>query len=293
MTQKRPSKAVESPTVGRWRYRVLAVLVLAIVYVVYSQRDAIELSPAQAQDDSPTVHNRARILRRIPHDTNHFVQGLQIVDDVLYEGTGLRGQSAMMKYAFNARLGTLDLLWRHELASDQFGEGVTVVGDTIYQLTWKAGVVNRYADGVSGPIQLDPWVNERDGWGVTWDGQHFITSDGSDTLSFRSMDDFSLVRNLRVHDSGRPVSRLNELEFINHKIWANVYMQPTIVVIDPDTGEVESVVDCRDLIEDARKSHARIDHLNGIAWDVASQSLYLTGKRWPWIYEVAVEPSDP
>ena len=131
--------------------------------------------------------------------------------------------------------------------------------------------------------------NDREGWGLTTDGQHLIASDGSAFLTFRSIADFSVEQTIEVRFQGKAIDRLNELEWIDGKIWANVWMTPFIVVVDPATGDVTSVIDCRNLVEDARASSPDIDVLNGIAWDATNRELYLTGKLWPWIYKVALD----
>ena len=131
--------------------------------------------------------------------------------------------------------------------------------------------------------------NDREGWGLTTDGHHLIASDGSAFLTFRSIKGFSVEQTIEVRFQGKAIDRLNELEWIDGKIWANIWMTPFIVVVDPATGDVTSVIDCRNLVEDARASSPDIDVLNGIAWDAANRELYLTGKLWPWIYKVALD----
>ena len=131
--------------------------------------------------------------------------------------------------------------------------------------------------------------NDREGWGLTTNGQHLIASDGSAFLTFRSIKGFSVEQTIEVRFQGKAIDRLNELEWIDGKIWANIWMTPFIVVVDPATGDVTSVIDCRNLVEDARASNPDIDVLNGIAWDAINRELYLTGKLWPWIYKVALD----
>ena len=231
----------------------------------------------------------ARIVQKIAHNPTHFVQGLQFDGDILWEGTGLYGESKLIKQRFNRTAGTLELLYEKALSSDDFGEGLAVLNDTLYQLTWKAGRVYRYDLSGKEPLLVESLRNDREGWGLTTDGQHLIASDGSAFLTFRSIADFSVEQAIEVRFQGKAIDRLNELEWIDGKIWANVWMTPFIVVVDPATGDVTSVIDCRNLVEDARASSPDIDVLNGIAWDATNRELYLTGKLWPWIYKVALD----
>ena len=230
-----------------------------------------------------------KILQRIPHNPKHFVQGLQLDGDILWEGTGLYGESKLAKHRLNRTDGTLELLYERALFSDDFGEGIAVLNDTLYQLTWKAGRVYRYDLSGKKPSPLEPLRNDREGWGLTTDGHSLIASDGSAFLAFRSAKDFSVQKTIEVRFQGKAIDRLNELEWIDGKIWANVWKTPFIVVVDAETGEVTSVIDCRSLVEDARASNPGIDVLNGIAWDISNRELYLTGKLWPWVYRVVLD----
>ena len=231
----------------------------------------------------------ARIVQKIPHNPKHFVQGLQFDGDILWEGTGLYGESKLIKQRFNRTAGALELLYEKALSSDDFGEGLAVLDDMLFQLTWKAGRVYRYDLSGKAPLLLKPMRNDREGWGLTPNGHHLIASDGSAFLTFRSITGFSVEQTIEVRFQGKAIDRLNELEWIDGKIWANIWMTPFIVVVDPATGNVTSVIDCRNLVEDARASNPDIDVLNGIAWDATNRELYLTGKLWPWIYKVALD----
>jgi len=235
----------------------------------------------------------AKILQRIPHNPKHFVQGLQLDGDILWEGTGLYGESKLAKHRLNRTDGTLELLYERALSSDDFGEGIAVLNDTLYQLTWKAGRVYRYDLSGKKPSPLEPLRNDREGWGLTTDGHSLIASDGSAFLAFRTAKDFSVQKTIEVRFQGKAIDRLNELEWIDGKIWANVWKTPFIVVVDAETGDVTSVIDCGSLVEDARASNPDIDVLNGIAWDTSNRELYLTGKLWPWVYRVVLDIKTP
>ena len=234
-----------------------------------------------------------KILQRIPHNPKHFVQGLQLDGDILWEGTGLYGESKLIKHRLDRTDETLEPLYERALSSDDFGEGITVLNDTLYQLTWKAGRVYRYDLSGKKPSPLEPLRNDREGWGLTTDGHSLIASDGSAFLAFRSAKDFSVQKTIEVRFQGKAIDRLNELEWIDGKIWANVWKTPFIVVVDAETGDVTSVIDCGSLVEDARASNPDIDVLNGIAWDTSNRELYLTGKLWPWVYRVVLDRKTP
>ena len=231
----------------------------------------------------------ARILQKIPHNPKHFVQGLQFDGDILWEGTGLYGESKLIKQRLDRTAGTLEPLDEKALSSDDFGEGLAVLNDMLYQLTWKEGRVYRYDLSGKELLLLEPLRNNREGWGLTTDGRSLIASDGSAFLTFHSITDFSLEQTIEVRFQGKAIDRLNELEWIDGKVWANVWMTPFIVVVDPATGNVTSVIDCRALVADAAESDPDIDVLNGIAWDATNRELYLTGKLWPWIYRAALD----
>ena len=230
-----------------------------------------------------------KILQRIPHNPKHFVQGLQMSGDILWEGTGLYGESKLIKHRLDRVDGTLELLYERALSSDDFGEGLAVLDKVLFQLTWKKRRVYRYDLSKQKPSPLEPLRNDREGWGLTTDGHSLIASDGSAFLAFRSAKDFSVQKTIEVRFQGKAIDRLNELEWIDGKIWANVWKTPFIVVVDAETGEVTSVIDCRSLVEDARASNPDIDVLNGIAWDISNRELYLTGKLWPWVYRVVLD----
>lgn len=229
-----------------------------------------------------------KMLNRIAHNPEHFVQGLQLHNDVFWEGTGIYGKSKLLKNQVD--WSTRRLILQHEigLPEGDFGEGIAIIGNTLFQLTWREGRVYQYDISGSVPVVIGVLFNDKQGWGLTSNGQQLIASDGSHILTIRSQEDFRVEDTIEVKIEGQVVGSLNELEFIDGKIWANVWKTPFIVVIDPATGRVVSVIDCRNLVSDARAFNPYIDVLNGIAWDKSNRRVYLTGKNWPWIYEVTL-----
>ena len=285
---------------SRRRLTIAALLAAILCIAAYTFRDHVSYLWMQSstvpqmnslfavQTDGVDIFE-ARVVRRIPHNRKHFVQGLQFDGDMLWEGTGLYGQSKLIKYRFDRAAGIVESVYETALPADIFGEGLAVLKGILYQLTWKEGHVYRYDLSGTQPLPLTPLSNDREGWGLTTDGQHLIASDGSAFLTFRSITDFYVAHAIEVQFQGKAIDRLNELEWIDGKVWANVWMTPFIVVGDPATGNVTSIIDCRALVEDAKASDPDIDVLNGIAWNVRNRELYLTGKLWPWIYQVVLD----
>jgi glutamine cyclotransferase len=228
-----------------------------------------------------------QIVNRYPHDPNAFTQGLvYYADDILYEGTGLEdGQSRLRKL----RLQNADepLQEIHLPDRDFFGEGIALWNDTIIQLTWRNHVV--YVYDRDSFHELRRFDNPREGWGLTHDGRHLIMSDGSSTVTFHNPDTFQVVRELPVHDAGQPVRKLNELEFIEGEIYANVWETDYIVRISPATGEVVARLDLTGL-----RPHSTLGDLgavlNGIAYDPTGRRLFVTGKDWPELFEIRQVP---
>lgn len=218
-----------------------------------------------------------------PHDPAAFIQGLQWVDGEFYEGTGLLERSSLRRV--EPETGTV--LQQIALDPQVFGEGITVVGDRIYQLTWQNHVGYVY-DRETFTL-LRTWEYPTEGWGLTYDGQRLIMSDGSATLMFIDPDTLERIGQIPVTDGGQPVSELNELEYINGSVFANVWQTNDILRIDPDTGHVLARLNFADLLPPDQRNGA--DVLNGIAYDATDQRLFVTGKLWPSLFEVTLKPA--
>jgi len=222
---------------------------------------------------------QAEIVNQYPHDSNAFTQGLAFVDGKLYEGTGQRGQSALRLLD----LETGDLLQRKNLERRYFGEGITILDDKIYQLTWVSNVGFVYDK--ESFAQLSSFYVPGEGWGLTHDSEYLIVSDGTSYLRFLDTETLSEVKRIQVTDDAGAVNNINELEYINGEIWANIWYQDYIVRIDPNSGVVNSRVDLTGLYT-ARRNREAV--LNGIAWDADNERLFVTGKLWPSLYEIEV-----
>lgn len=223
---------------------------------------------------------RLEIVAEYPHDTDSYTQGLFFHDGQMYESTGVHGKSTFRK----VDMETGKALERLNFDQKYFLEGSVVFGDNLYILTWESKVAFIY-DAATLEYK-STWKYPREGWGITTDGKQLIASDGSANLFFMN-DQFALDRKQLVTIDGRPVRWLNELEYINGKVWANVYTSDEIVIINPKNGKVEGVIDCRGLLPRELYT-ADTDVLNGIAYNPDTKKVYLTGKNWPKLYEVRI-----
>ena len=221
---------------------------------------------------------KIQVVKEYPHDTSSYTQGLFFYDGRLYESTGQYGESTF-------RLVDLEsgkALKRLDFNSKYFIEGSVVMGDKLYILTWESKLAFIYD---AATLEYKSTVAyPREGWGITTDGKHLIASDGTARLYFMDAG-YKVERTIDVKMDGRPIKYLNELEYIDGKIWANVYLTDMIVIINPNTGIVEGTVDCTGLLPRHLRD-SRTDVLNGIAYNPANGKTYLTGKYWKRLYEV-------
>jgi glutaminyl-peptide cyclotransferase len=220
------------------------------------------------------------IISTYPHDTSSYTQGLLIYNNEMYEGTGNYGFSKLKK----VDLKTGSMLKELPLDKKYFGEGITILNDTIYQLTWKEKTVFMYSLKDFRKIGERP-VN-LEGWGLTTDGKQLIASDGSSTLYYFEPGTFKLIKTQDVTESGSLSYNLNELEYINGYIYANQYQAPYIFKIDPATGSIVAKADLTDMWKRIQNIDPDADVPNGIAYDSTTKKVYITGKWWPELYEV-------
>jgi len=219
------------------------------------------------------------IVNTYPHDPDAFTQGLVFEDGVLYEGTGLLGQSTLRR----VELETGDVLQNLELSDEFFGEGITIYGNKIIQLTWKSNVGFVYDKNSFELLQQFNYSTE--GWGITHNGTCLIMSDGTSTLHFLDPQTFEEISQLAVFADDDPVTRLNELEYVQGEIYANVWQTDRIARIAPETGRVIGWIDLRGLLTAEDRSEP-VDVLNGIAYDAEADRLFVTGKLWPKLFEI-------
>lgn len=219
-----------------------------------------------------------------PHDTGAYTQGLLFHQGYLYESTGLEGRSSLRRV--NIETGAIEQ--RVDLRSEIFAEGIAIQGDRIYQLTWRNRVGFIYELKTLKLIGQFGFYNE--GWGLTTDGSRLYMSDGTNTLRVLSPDSLRVDRTIPVFDGDRPIDALNELEWVEGEIWANIWQTDLIARIDPSTGKVIRYVNLSGILppQDRRPG---IDVLNGIAYDPATRRIWVTGKLWPRLFEIEVVPS--
>lgn len=222
-----------------------------------------------------------RVLHTYPHDPQAYCQGLIFHEGFLYEGTGSFGESSLRK----VELDTGKVVQQHDLARDLFGEGITRWQDQLLQLTWKNRQAIVYDLNTFKEIQR--FTYEGEGWGLTNDGESLIMSDGTDTLRFIHPTTFAVKRRLLVRDGTRRISKLNELEFVDGEIFANIWYEDRIARISPSTGQVLAWIDLSSLYPLAQRPH-RDAVLNGIAYDAKEKRLFVTGKDWPKLFEIQV-----
>lgn len=237
--------------------------------------------PAGAQSSVVTAAPTPfEVVGSYPHDPQAFLQGLVWHDGGFYESTGLYGQSTLRRVAFPSG----DVVKSVPLDREFFGEGLALVGDRLIQLTWRskrAFIYDRESFALVGEF---PYQTE--GWGLTYDGASLILSDGSDTLFFLDPQTYQETRSLKVTLDGRPLERLNELEYIRGEVWANVWQTDIIVRIDPGSGQVVGVLDLAGILQTTRRDSD--DVLNGIAYDPDTDRIFVSGKRWPLLFEIRV-----
>ena len=226
-----------------------------------------------------------QVVKEHPHDIKAYTQGLQYVDGALYEGTGNYGTSSLRRIT----LETGEVNKRRDLDQSLFGEGITVLGERIYQLTYKSQVGFIYDLNSFQEIQKVYYQN-REGWGLTNNGEELIMSDGTNVIYFLDPEMFTINRQIEVYHNEGPANNLNELEYINGKIWANRYFTDEIVIVDPETGKVEGRINLKGILK-ATDRRPTTDVLNGIAWDREGDRLFVTGKYWPKLFEIKIRKS--
>lgn len=235
----------------------------------------------QRRGQSRTPVASYRVVHVYPHDPEAFTQGLVYRDGVLYEGTGLNGRSTIRK----VRLENGEVLQLQKVDSQYFGEGIAVVGDVIYELTWQSGIGFLYDRTTF--ERKGTFTYHGEGWGLTYDGQRLIMSDGSAFLRFLDPATQKEVSRIEVKDGTTPVGNLNELEVVKGEVFANIWQTERIARISPKTGRVTGWIELKGLLTPREAQEAQV--LNGIAYDAAGDRLFVTGKLWPKLFEIRIQ----
>lgn len=231
------------------------------------------------------------IVKVYPHDPKAFTQGLIYHDGFLYEGTGGKPARGDDFYSSVRKvdLETGKVLQKYDVPVDYFGEGITLLNDKIYEITWqeRTGFVYNLSDFKL----LKEFHYAGDGWGLTNDGTNLIMSDGTHVIKFVDPETFQTLRTIVVMDEqGKPLMKLNELEYIKGQIWANIWETPWIVIIDPANGKLLGRIDFSKLVDQEQDTNKRADVLNGVAYDAAGDRIFITGKNWTRLFEIKVKP---
>jgi glutaminyl-peptide cyclotransferase len=248
---------------------------------------AIGIALAQSSHSSAAKHPREytfEVVNRFPHDPKAFTQGFVYYNGYFYEGTGLEGQSSLRQ----VRVETGEVVRKVDLSPELFGEGITLLGNEIFQITWESHIGFVY--NVSDFRRLRTFSYPGEGWGLATDGHQLFMSDG--TAEIRVLDPATLAekKRIKVHDGNQPVTQLNELEFVEGEIYSNVWHSNRIARISPQTGEVVGWIDLTGLMGPFYRLESDAV-LNGIAYDRERKRLFVTGKLWPAVFEIRVIPA--
>ncbi len=266
------------------------ILLASLVTLVSCANESESVGPVAAElpsgvhrpspTEPPPIYSY-RVLYSYPHDPEAFTQGLVFESGELYEGTGIRGASSLRRVELETGL----VRQQHLLPRQYFGEGITIFGDRIIQLTWQSRLGFVYDKASFQLVQQFSYPTE--GWGITHDGSRLIMSDGTANLYFLEPETFTEVDRIEVHDHQGPVVRLNELEYVRGDVYANVWQTDRIARIDLLTGRVAAWIDLTGLLSIADRRR-RVDVLNGIAYDATGDRLFVTGKWWPKLFEIQI-----
>lgn len=270
------------------QYAIILVMFLAVVLIIPFTLVLIDNNSANP-DSKPNeplepeiIFYSYEIVNAYPHNDSAFTQGLVFEDGFFYEGTGLFGESTIRRV--DLRSGNINQIYC--LSADLFGEGITIFEDKIIQLTWKNNVGFVYNKDTFELLQKFVYFTE--GWGLTHNNSALIMSDGSATLYFLDPQTFQIINQVDVHDNEGPVTMLNELEYVNGSVYANIWLEDTIAIINPQTGNVTGWIDLsslKDLVNQTTR-----DVLNGIAYDPNENRLFVTGKNWSKLFEIKLIP---
>ena len=268
----------------------LAAVLVIVAVLVAGVASIVVLNSGQTQKPNSPVLYTYHVVNTYPHDTGAFTEGLVFDEGVLYESTGGYGTTFGSHNSDVSSLRQVDLESGNVtkeilLAGEYFGEGLTVVNDSLIQLTWQNGigfVYNKETFALEGNFSY-----HTEGWGLTYNGSELIMSDGTSNLYFLNPVTFQKVGQVSVHDGNASVTNINELEYINGDVYANIWLTQKIAIINPQTGTVKGWIDLTGLYQPNDENSV----LNGIAYDSQTNRLFVTGKNWPNLYQITITPS--
>lgn len=253
---------------------------LSLLFFLATGCNTPDTETANTSPSSAIPVSTPSIVSTLPHDTTYFTEGLEFYNNSLLESTGLPGKSKLLQYDPS----TGKIMQQIKLGDKYFGEGITVLNDTLYQLTWKEGVAFVYDVKTFKKIKELPFKGE--GWGMTNDGKNLIVSNGASSLFYYEPGTLKLLKVVNVTENGSAVPNVNELEYVDGYVYANQWQYNYIVKIDPSNGNVVAKYDLSDINERIKRINPDADFLNGIAYNHATRKFYVTGKNWPQMFEV-------
>ena len=256
------------------------IVTILIAFAVLVSCGGVRKKSATPQAVEPLFYTY-EVVAEYPHLRTSYTQGLQFVDGELWEGTGEYGRSQLLR----TDIASGKVLQSKKLSKEEFGEGITILGDKIYQLTWLNGKLHIYDKATLRHIATHTYKGE--GWGLTSDGEKLYMSDGTNYIRVLNPETLAQERRFGVTLRGESLQYLNELEWIDGKIWANVYTTDHIVIINPENGVVEGVVNLSGILPEKERDY-KTDVLNGIAYDKATKRIFVTGKNWSKLFEIRV-----
>jgi glutamine cyclotransferase len=262
------------------------LLILLLLVGIASCKKEVQIPPPPiANPPQPTTEvplYTYEVVNTYPHDPNAFTQGLQVVGNYFIEGTGVEGKSDLRR----VEIKTGKVLKSVKLADYYFGEGITVLKGKIYQLTYTSGIGFVY--DLTTFAKVDSFRYQGDGWGLTNDGTNLIMSNGTDSINFIDPNTKQTIRTIQVKESGYKIENINELEYINGEIFANIWQTERIIRIDPQTGNITSAINLFGILPPQDRT-SETDVLNGIAYDTKNDRLFVTGKNWSKVFEIKLK----
>ncbi|MFI5263609.1 MAG: glutaminyl-peptide cyclotransferase [Candidatus Kapaibacterium sp.] len=265
----------------------LWALLLSFALISQSCKKEVEIpKPISPQNTtSPAPLYTYEVISTWYHDPEAFTQGLQFYNGELYESTGLNGRSSLRR----VELTTGKVLQKIDIDKEYFAEGMTILGDKIYQLTYQTHIGFIYDRKTF--AKIGSWHYEGEGWGLTTDGKELIMTNGSNKINFLDPKSLAITRTIEIIDEGMPVENLNELEYIKGEIYANIWTTDRAIRIDPVTGKINGWVDLSGLLTPTERTE-KVDVLNGIAYDEKGDRLFVTGKLWPKLFEIKLKKKE-
>jgi glutamine cyclotransferase len=263
---------------------VIAILAILVI-IVWNASILLIFNSSNASAKSSVTYYTYSIVNTYPHDTSAYTEGLFYSDGFLYESSGSGNQPGISTLR-REDLTTGNVLQEYTLPAQYFGEGIAIVNNTIIQLTWQSNIgfiYNKTTFAV-----LGNFTYPTQGWGLTYDGKNLIMSDGTDHLYFLNPTTFQQTGQIQVHEGNTPVDNVNSLDYINGEVYANIWLTNTIVIINPETGQVKASINFTGLPDENNSNPNAV--LNGIAYDQQNNRLFVTGKDWPNLYQIKLVP---